>query len=54
MTAVEETDTQQNSDISALQGRVTAAENVNTSQQTDIDALKGITVISANPAPAGN
>lgn len=54
MTAVEETDTQQISDINALQGRVTAAENVNTSQQTDIDALKGITVISANPAPAGN
>ena len=53
ITAVEATDTQQNTDITALQGRMSAAETVNSTQRTDIDALKGITVISANPAPAG-
>ena len=54
VTAVEGVNTSQATDITALQGRMTDAEGVNTTQQADIDALKGITVISANPAPAGN
>lgn len=34
-------------------GRLQAIEAVNTAQAADISALKGVTVISANPAPAG-
>ena len=47
VTAVETKDTTQDARLDAIEAK-------NTEQDTDIAALKGITVISANPAPAGN
>lgn len=54
MTSAEGVNTEQGTSIETLQTEMTGVKNVNETQQADIDALKGITVISANPAPAGN
>lgn len=61
VTAVEAKDTNQDGRLDALEAkdtahetRMTTIEAKDTEQDADIAALKGITVISANPAPAGN
>ena len=61
VTAVETKDTTQDGRLDALEAkdvthesRMTTIEAKDTEQDADIALLKGITVISANPAPAGN
>ena len=61
VTAVETKDTTQDGRLDALEAkdvthesRMTTIEAKDTEQDADIAALKGITVISANPAPAGD